>query len=135
MTILIPLVAILGAVALSEVNLRWLTVAAAVVLSALGVVEIARRYRGEYVPSFTPVRTFALSVHPRTVLTNNPLVLYYLRDLHPRFDRPADLGVGLAGSCARPCLIIDFAQGSGGTRRRVVGAQRLIPPYLVTLEN
>ncbi len=45
------------------------------VLVILGVAEVARRFRAEYEPDFTPVRAAATAAHARTVLTDSPIVL------------------------------------------------------------
>jgi hypothetical protein len=135
MTIMVPLGAALGAAALVAIKKQAILVAASGLLVALGVVDFARRYGDEYEPDFTPVRLAAVSAHPRTVLTNTPIVLYYLRSLRPQFDRPSNLGPGRAQSCARPCLIIDDSRAYGGTSRQVSGTRTVIGPYVLTLER
>jgi len=134
MTVLIPLAAILAALAISKINMRAITVLVGVALTVLGLAEVVRRWGAEYEPSFAAVRAVAVSIHPRTVLTDTPVVLYYLKGFRPIFDRPADLGPGLGASCARPCLIIDDTRGVGGTPRNAQGQERVIPPFLVTVE-
>jgi 4-amino-4-deoxy-L-arabinose transferase-like glycosyltransferase len=136
-TIMVPLVASLGAAVLVWLKRDWLLVAATVLLVALGVVNAARRYHGEYEPDFTPVRVAATAAHPRTVLTNTPIVLFYVRSLHPIFDRPSNLGPGLQRTCQRPCLIVDDqrAQGHGGTPRQMSGTPTTIGPYDLWLER
>jgi len=62
-------------------------------------------------------------------------VLYYLNDLHPIMDRPANLGPGDAASCTRPCLAIDDARIDIGTRRVISGTPFQIPPFVLTLER
>lgn len=135
MTIMIPLGAALGAAALVATEKQAIIVAASVLLVALGVVSFVRRYGGEYEPDFTPVRLAALAAHPRTVLTNTPIVLYYLRSLRPQFDRPSNLGPGRAQSCTRPCLIIDDSRAYGGTPRPATGTRTVIGPYVLILER
>jgi Dolichyl-phosphate-mannose-protein mannosyltransferase len=135
LTSLIPLGAGLGAAALASIGGRWPMIAVSSLLVALGLVGIARRIGAEWEPDLTPVRIAANAVHPRTVLTNTPVVLYYLRSLDPRFDRPANLGPGGSGTCARPCLVIDDTRIGGGTPRQVVGSQSRIGPFLLTLER
>lgn len=135
LTILIPLGAALGAAAIVTSKRQPLILAAVLLLLALGVVGIARRYRGEYEPDFTPIRVAALANHPGTVLSNTPVVLYYLRSLHPRLDRPYNLGRGGAESCLRPCLIIDDARVRGGSPRHLTGPQTAIGPFVMTLER
>ncbi len=132
-TILVPLVAVLGAAVIIGLGSRRLTAVCAVLLAGLGIVEIARRGGAQYEPPFAPVRAAAIALHPRTVLTNTPTVLFYLRSLHPVFDRPSNYGPGLAATCARPCLIIDDSRAHGGPPRHVAGATRMIGPYVLTL--
>jgi uncharacterized membrane protein len=135
LTILIPLGAALGAAAIVTSKRQALILSAVLLLLALGVVGLARRYRGEYEPDFKPVRVAALANHPRTVLTNTPVVLYYLRSLQPRLDRPYNLGRGGAQSCPRPCLIIDDSRVRGGSPRHLAGPQTAIGPFVMTLER
>jgi hypothetical protein len=137
MTIMVPLATSLGAAALVWVEREWLLAVAAALLVALGVVNAARRYHGQYEPDFTPVRAAATAAHPRTVLTNTPIVLFYLRSLHPVFDRPSNLGPGLQRTCQRPCLVVDDerAQGHGGTPRQMPTTPTTIGPYDLWLEH
>jgi hypothetical protein len=126
LTILIPLVATLGAAAVVSFPHRVAPVAAAVLLIALGVVGIVRRAGHEYQPDLAPVRAAAVALHPRTILTDTPVVLYYMRPLHPVLDRPFDLGPGRAATCARPCLIIDDLRTNTGTPRKLPSPPALI---------
>jgi len=135
LTILVPLAAALGAVALTAPGRTWVVRGAAVLLAGLGAVELARRYHGEYEPSLAPVRQAAERLHPRSVLTDTPLVVFYLRSLHPRLDRPSNLGRGLAGACSRPCLIVDDTRTVGGAPRVVSRSKTMIGPYLLTVER
>jgi hypothetical protein len=68
------------------------------------------------------------------VLTNTPVVLYYLRGLHPVLDRPYNLGPGRAAACTRPCVVVDDSRVPGGTPRRVTGRSILMAPFVVTVE-
>ena len=77
-TILIPLVAALGAAALVALGIRWLTFAATVLLLALGVGNLIKRWGHQFEPSLVPVRAAVTALHPRTVLTDTPVVVYYL---------------------------------------------------------
>ncbi len=135
MTILIPVGAALAAAALVATRGRPLLIGAAVVLVAVGVGGFVRRLGAQFEPDFQPVARAAYAAHPRTVLTNTPIVLFYLRSLHPRLDRPSNLGAGLAASCGRPCLIIDDTRVRGGRRRRVRGARTSIRPFILTVER
>jgi 4-amino-4-deoxy-L-arabinose transferase-like glycosyltransferase len=134
LTILVGLAGAAFAAAVTGIDRRWLTITVAVALAALGLFEIARRNQAQYEPDFAPVATAAAAARPRTILTNSPIVLYYLRSVHPVFDRPYNLGPGRAGSCRRPCLVIDDTRVPGGTPRAAGGTQTAIGPYLLMLE-
>jgi 4-amino-4-deoxy-L-arabinose transferase-like glycosyltransferase len=135
LTILVPLLAGPVAAAVAQIERRRVLSLAAVLLAGLGVVEVARRYRGEWQPDLTPVRLAATAMRPRTVLTNTPLVLYYLRSLRPALDRPYNLGPGRAGTCTRPCVIVDDTRVPGGTPRPASESRSAIGPFVLTLER
>ena len=134
LTVLVPIAAIILAAALVLSERPWVVPVAAVALAGLGLANTGRRVGAEFQPDLTPVRAAALSLHPRTVLTNTPLVLYYLPQLRPELDRPYNLGPGLQQSCQRPCLVIDDTRVPGGMPRRVL-PQRAIGPFILTLEK
>ena len=133
-TILVPVAAALGAVALSLLGGRAV-IAAAVVLALVGAGNFARRLGGQWQPDLTPVRHALAAAQPRTVLTNTPVVVYYLPGFHVSFDRPVDLGFGLQNHCARPCVAVDDQHGIfGGPPRQMAGARQLIAGrFLVTV--
>jgi hypothetical protein len=135
MTILIPLGALLVSSALVSFERSGLVAATLVVLALTGIAGVIRRSGAEYEPSFAPIRALALAEHPRTILTNTPLTLFYLRMLHPHFDRPSNLGMGLARGCARPCLIVDDTRVYGGTPRQPSGVRTVLGPFVLTLER
>jgi uncharacterized membrane protein len=126
LTILIPLAAALGAAALVATGRTPLLVAVSLLLVALGVVGAIRRYHNDYAPSLAPVRAATLALHPRSVLTNTPVVLYYMSSFRPQLDRPFNLGRGRAQSCARPCLIIDDLAIRTGRPRRITGTPMIL---------
>jgi uncharacterized membrane protein len=121
-TILIPLVAALGAAAIVALGLRWLTVAVTVLLAGLGIANLVKRWGHDFEPNLAPVRTAVAALHPRTVLTDTPVVVYYLGAPGPRLDRPFNLGPGDASACARPCVIVDDLATRTGTPRTGVPA-------------
>ncbi len=136
MTVLIPLAAVPAACALASVSRPRLVVVVSLVLVILGVAEVARRFRAEYEPDFTPVRAAATAAHARTVLTDSPIVLFYLHGLRPQYDRPFNLGPDRSESCARPCLVIDDLRVLGGSPRRVTGTRTMLSGrYVLTLER
>jgi hypothetical protein len=118
-----------------SVERRGVLVLAGVLLIAVGAVEVVRRYGGQWQPDLAPVRAAAASVRPRTVLTNTPVVVYYLHPLRPVLDRPYNLGPGRAATCARPCLAVDDTRVPGGTPRPVSGSRSAIGPFVLTLER
>ncbi len=134
-TIEIPVVAVLAAAAVAELPWRRALPAAAACLLALGVVDFAKRLGGEWEPSLTAVRQEAVSLHARTVLTNTPVVIYYLRSFHPDFDRASNIGPGDAATCARPCLAVDDIRVHAGTLRPITGTPFYIGPFRLTLER
>lgn len=133
LTILVPLLASPAAYALLSAGPR-LAAVAAVILAGVGVVEVARRFGAQFQTDLAPVARAAAAAHPRTVLTNTPLVLYYLRPLQPVMDRPYNIGPGRAATCPRPCLIIDDSRVPGGTPRPVPGGGTAVGPFLLTPE-
>jgi drug/metabolite transporter (DMT)-like permease len=135
LTVMIPLVAALGATAILGLRSRRPAAVAAVALAILGVIGAARRYGTQFEPSLAPAAAAALAADPATVLTNTPVVVYYLRGLHPVLDRPYNLGPGRAAACARPCVVVDDTRVPGGTPRRVTGRPILISPFIVTVER
>jgi 4-amino-4-deoxy-L-arabinose transferase-like glycosyltransferase len=134
-TIEVPVVAALGAAAVAEIPWRWAVPVAVGCLFALGVGDFVKRLGGEYEPSLAPVRQAAISLHARTVLTNTPVVIYYLHSFHPDFDRQSNLGPGRAATCARPCLAIDDTRVHAGTLRPITGTPFYIGPFRLTLER
>ena len=81
------------------------------------------------------MRAAAVRLHARSVLTDTPVVLYYLRVLDPILDRPYNLGTGAAGTCAHPCLAIDDTRIITGTARAITGTPFYIKPFRLTLER
>jgi uncharacterized membrane protein len=135
MTIEIPVVAALAAAAAAEIRTGWAMAAAAACLLVLGVGNFVKRLGGEWQPNLAPVRQAAVSAHARTVLTNTPVVIYYLRSFHPDFDRPSNLGPGDAATCVKPCLAVDDNRVHAGTARPISGQRSYIGPFELTLER
>lgn len=116
LTVLIPLAAAIIAAAMVELPSRWAWRVGMLGAALVGVAVFAQRYHREYEPSLAPVRVAVAALHPRTVLTNSAVVVYYLREFSPILDRPFGLGPGLQRSCLARCVIVDDSRVPGGTR-------------------
>jgi 4-amino-4-deoxy-L-arabinose transferase-like glycosyltransferase len=99
---------------------RWPVPAVTVLLLGVAVAVFAQRYDRELHPDVAPAAALVDSAGSRTVLTNSPVIAYYLRDLEPRLDRPFGLGndepACAATGCARPLAIVEDARLPGGVR-------------------
>jgi hypothetical protein len=136
LTIIIPLALALVAAALVSSRRRGPMIAASLALVAAGAVDFGLRYHHQWEPDLRPVRLAALAMHPKTVLTDNPDVVYYLKSLHPELDRPFNLGPGHAAACARPCLIVDDVTSQFGTPRAPIpGSHTTVGSFALTLER
>jgi hypothetical protein len=133
LTVEIALVAALAVAALAELPWRWVTPAVAVCLLAVGVVDFGKRLGGQFQPSLAPVRAAAVRLRARSVLTDTPVVLYYLPG--SVLDRPYNLGAGAESTCARPCLAVDDTRVDVGTLRPITGTPFYIGPFRLTLER
>jgi hypothetical protein len=102
LTILIPLGAAATAVAFDRSPIRPLPALFASLLATVGVAVFAQRFDKEYEPDLQPLRAAVASTHPRQVLTNSAVVLYYLRQLRPKLDRPFGLGRAYATRVIAP---------------------------------
>jgi hypothetical protein len=121
LTELIPLGAIAVGIAVAQFEPRRLQVAAAVAIAALGVAVVVKRAQGNDEPDYKGVaRIVDSAAHHRIVLTNSAVVAYYMRDVHPRLDRPFGLGHGLQSDCLMDCgglyLIVDDTRVANGAR-------------------
>ena len=135
LTILIPLAAALAAATILSIRSRWVLMSCAIALVAVGAVDFALRDGRQWEPGLHAVRLAADAMHPRTVLTDNPDVVYYLKSLHPDLDRPFNLGPGRAATCARPCLVVDSTTNDFGYPRPAVTGQRtVVGSFTLTLE-
>jgi hypothetical protein len=136
LTMLIVLVAPVMLAAITVYGGRVALAIACALLALVGLGNGVHRLAGQFEPSLAPVKAAVAAAHPRTVLTDTPIALYYLSGWHPIFDRPSGLGPGLAASCLRPCAIVDDTRTHGGTPRplRQPVASRLVGPYEVLIE-
>lgn len=129
LTELIPLGAIAIGCALAQ-SKKQLQTAAAIGIALLGVAVATKRAAGNDEPDY---KAIAKAVRPaakgRTVVTNSAVVVYYLRDLHPRLDRP----FGLEAPCERckpPFLIVDDTRVANSPRSGPGGARTFGPIYV-----
>jgi hypothetical protein len=83
------------------------------------VAVVAQRYDRELEPPMAPVRALIEQSGERAVVTNSARVAFYLRDLHPRLDRPLGFGTDAEQACGRRCpalAIVDDARAPAGVR-------------------
>ena len=116
---LIPFACALLAAGVDALPWRWAMPALTAGLLALAVAVFAQRYDRELQPDVTPAGEQLRSAGARTILTNSPVVAYYLRDLDPRLDRPFGLGNDEArcgAGCPRPLAVVEDARLPGGVR-------------------
>jgi 4-amino-4-deoxy-L-arabinose transferase-like glycosyltransferase len=120
LTELIPLAAIAVGIAAAQMQ-RELQVAVVVSIAALGIAVGIKRTGGNDEPDYKGVaRIVDSAAHHRIVLTNSAVVAYYMRDVHPRLDRPFGLRHGLQSNCLMDCgglyLIVDDTRIANGAR-------------------
>jgi 4-amino-4-deoxy-L-arabinose transferase-like glycosyltransferase len=119
---LIPFACALLAAGVAALPWRWAVPAAAVALVALAVAVFVQRHDRELQPDMAPVAERVRDSGARTVLTNSPVIAYYLRDADAavRLDRPFGLGNDepscAARGCPRPLAIVEDARLPGGIR-------------------
>jgi hypothetical protein len=94
---------------------------AAACLLAVGVAVFVQRHDREVHPDMEPAVALVDSSDARTVLTNSPVVAYYLRDTSAdvRLDRPFGLGndeTACAEHCRRPVVVVEDSRLPGGIR-------------------
>ena len=120
LTSLIALAVALLAGGVAHAPWRWATPVAAAGLLVMGVAVFAQRYDRELEPPMAPVRALIEQSGERTVITNSARVAFYLRDLHPRLDRPLGFGADAEKACGPRCpvalAIVDDARAPAGVR-------------------
>jgi hypothetical protein len=130
LTELIPLGAIAIGCALAQSGKR-LQIAAAVGIAALGVAVATKRASGNDEPDYKAIaKAVAPRAKGRTVLTNSAVVVYYLRELHPRLDRPFGLKATCDPPCRPPYLIVDDTRVANSPRSGPGGATTFGPIYV-----
>jgi hypothetical protein len=129
LTELIPLGAIAIGCAVAQ-SQRRIQVAAAIAVAAMGVAVGIRRVGGNDEPNYNAIaKAVAPAAKGRTVLTNSAVVVYYLRDLHPRLDRPFGLEAPCK-DCRPPFLIVDDTRVANSPRSGPGGATTFGPIYV-----
>ncbi len=119
---LIPFACALLAAGLDALPWRWIVPATAAGLLALAVAVFVQRYDREIHPDAAPAVALVDSTGAQTVLTNSPVVAYYLRDSSAdvRLDRPFGLGndepACAAGACPGPIVVVEDSRLPGGIR-------------------
>lgn len=138
---LIPFSCALLAAAIDALPWRWAMPTATACLLALAVAVIAQRHDREIHPDVAPAADLVRTSGARTVLTNSPVVAYYLtggaegrasgieslgttkagrRHADVRLDRPFGLGNDepgcAAGGCPAPVVVVEDSRLPGGIR-------------------
>jgi 4-amino-4-deoxy-L-arabinose transferase-like glycosyltransferase len=127
---LIPLACALLATGVDALPWRWAVPAAAACLVVLAVAVFVQRHDRELQPDMAPVAERVRASGARTVLTNSPVIAYYLRDADARvrLDRPFGLGndepTCAAPSCPHPLAVVEDARLPGRLR---VGGGAIAP--------
>jgi hypothetical protein len=115
LTELIPLGAIAIGCAVAQ-NSKQIQIAAAIGIAALGVAVAVKRAAGNDEPDYNAIaRQIAPAARGRAVVTNSAVIAYYLRDLHPRLDRPFGLKAPCRG-CRPPYLIVEDTRVANSPR-------------------
>jgi hypothetical protein len=118
---LLPFACALLACAIDALPWRWAMPTAAAGLLVLAVAVFVQRHDREIHPDVAPAATLVDSSGARTVLTNSPVVAYYLRDsgADVRLDRPFGLGndePACSTGCPKPIVVVEDARLPGGIR-------------------
>lgn len=119
---LIPFACALLATGLDALPWRWVMPTAAAGLLVLAVAVFVQRYGRELHPDVEPAVELVSATGAQTVLTNSPVVAYYLRDTnaHVRLDRPFGLGndepACATGGCPGPVIVVEDSRLPGGIR-------------------
>ncbi len=125
---LIPFACALLAAGIDALPWRWAMPAAAACLLALAVAVFVQRYDRELHPDVAPAAELVRASGVGTVLTNSPVVAFYLEetsvgdgiDAEVRLDRPFGLGneesTCVPPACPRPLAVVEDARLPGGVR-------------------
>ncbi|MGI8428125.1 MAG: hypothetical protein ACR2OB_02220 [Solirubrobacteraceae bacterium] len=77
LTVLIPLAAALLATAVIRQTWPWLPGAVVAAVDLVAVAVFVQRYQREYEPDVAPLRAAVAAEHPRTVVTDSPVMAYH----------------------------------------------------------
>ena len=132
---LIPFACALLACGVDALPWRWAIPAVATGLLVLAVTVFVQRHDREFQPDIAPAAELVDSSGARTVLTNSPVVAYYLRDsgADVRLDRPFGLGndePGCATSCPKPIVVVEDSRLPGSVRGGPGGVTPVGPIYV-----
>jgi len=126
-TALIPLVVAMLAAAVDATPWRWAMPLAALAIAGLGVAVVIQRSGPSDQPDPRPAGRMARDARAGTVLTNSPVIAFYLRDQDVRLDRPFGLGKSKPSCppfCRRPLAVIEDSRLPDGVRR---GDEPVVP--------
>jgi hypothetical protein len=130
---LIPFACALLATGVDALPWRWTTPVAAACLVVVAAAVIVQRYDRELQPDVAPAAAMVDAAGVRTVLTNSPVIAYYLRegDADVRLDRPFGLGndepTCLPPACQRPLAVVEDSRLPGSYRAGPGSPTPLLP--------
>lgn len=120
LTALIPFAVALLAGGVEAIPWRWAMPAAALVTAGLAVAVVVQRGGPDLQPDPRPAGQLARQAGARAVLTNSPVIAFYLRDQDVRLDRPFGLGNSeprcTPPACPHPLAVIEDSRLPGGVR-------------------
>lgn len=130
---LIPFACALLATGVDALPWRWATPVAAACLVVVAAAVIVQRYDRELQPDVVPAAAMVDAAGVRTVLTNSPVIAYYLRDgdADVRLDRPFGLGNDepncVPPACERPLAVVEDSRLPGSYRAGPGSPTPLLP--------
>jgi hypothetical protein len=129
---LIPFACALLATGIDALPWRWAMPAAAACLVAVAVAVVVQRHDRELQPDFPAAAALVEAAGVRTVLTNSPVVSYYLRDsADVRLDRPFGLGNDepncVPPACPHPLAVVEDSRLPGSYRAGPGSPTPLLP--------
>jgi len=119
LTSVIPLAIALLAGGVAVLAWRPAVPLAALCLLVGGGAVFIERHGRELEPDMAPVKALIEKSGDRRVITNSARVAFYLRELHPRLDRPLGFGVDAEEACGDRCpplAVVDDSRAPAGVR-------------------